>query len=229
MSKSDARQAIDDLHRSPVVANCSMNRERALRGPGGYERELRFDIVAHLQTQAVNRPARWIDLCCGTGKALIEAVEACAQMQCAAEFEGIDLVGLFPRGGSTPSLTLHLMSVEAWSPAATYDLITCVHGLHYIGDKLGLIAKAVAHLSTGGVFLANLDVANIKLVDGRQTSRWMAQRLREQGLEYDSRHHLVRCDGPRHIQWPWAFTFADDNAGPNYTGQRAVDSYYRPV
>ncbi|MFD9704111.1 class I SAM-dependent methyltransferase [Lentzea sp. NPDC059081] len=56
---------LDDetLWSSSVVANCAMNRERGL---ASYRRELGTDLAL--------RPGdRWVDLCCGSGKALAEA------------------------------------------------------------------------------------------------------------------------------------------------------------
>ncbi len=35
----------DELEDSPVVANCTMNRERDLRGSNGYEVEVGFDAL----------------------------------------------------------------------------------------------------------------------------------------------------------------------------------------
>lgn len=62
----------DELEDSPVVANCTMNRERDLRGSNGYEVELGFDPLEWLQGRwARQSTVRWLDLCCGCGKALI--------------------------------------------------------------------------------------------------------------------------------------------------------------
>jgi predicted TPR repeat methyltransferase len=54
-------------------------------------------------------------------------------------------------------------SVTAWRPERTFDLITCVHGLHYVGDKLGLITRATSWLAKDGLFVASLDVHNLKV------------------------------------------------------------------
>jgi hypothetical protein len=35
-----------------------------------------------------------------------------------------------------------------------YDLITCVHGLHYAGDKLAALARAASWLTPGGLISA---------------------------------------------------------------------------
>lgn len=66
----------DELERSAVVANCRMNRERVLVGSNGYDRELGFNPLEFLKEQSFTVGAvAWLDLCCGTGKALIQAAE----------------------------------------------------------------------------------------------------------------------------------------------------------
>ncbi len=58
------------LERSSVVANCSMNRERSLAGSNGYDVELGFQPLDFLRSiLAKNQQAKWLDLCCGTGRA----------------------------------------------------------------------------------------------------------------------------------------------------------------
>lgn len=37
---------------------------------------------------------------------------------------------------------------------------------------------------------------------------------------------IISCQGPRHIEWGLQYEGANDKAGPNYTGQEAVDAYY---
>jgi hypothetical protein len=107
--------------------------------------------------------------------------------------------------------------------------ITGFHGLHYIGDKLGLIARAASWLADEGRFVATLDLANLKLADGRAAGRKISSDLRRAGLGYDRRKRLVSFRGRDRIVLPYHFLGADDQAGPNYTGQPAVDSYYQPL
>lgn len=220
----------DALERSAVVANCCMNRERRLLGSNGYDREIGFDPLKSLKDQLGRQDrAAWLDLCCGTGKALIEAAERAQGEGLAARIEilGIDLVGMFDR--LPPALTC-LRFVEAslssWQPERNYDLITCVHGLHYIGDKLGLIARAASWLAASGRFVANLDLANLKFADGRAAGRRVAADLRRCGLSYDRKRRRLVCAGRRAADLPYRYLGADDRAGPNYTGQPAVHSYY---
>lgn len=60
-----------------MVANCAMNRDRQLAGVNSYARELGFDPLAFLSSrlggQGLHAGAGWLDLCCGAGRALIQA------------------------------------------------------------------------------------------------------------------------------------------------------------
>ncbi|WP_235995167.1 class I SAM-dependent methyltransferase [Nonomuraea montanisoli] len=205
------------LERSAVVANNRMNRERRLRG---YDRELGLDIAAFL----TSRPgARWLDLCCGTGLALFEAAHAVAGE---LEIVGVDLVDFFAGPSRPPRLRLTTASVTAWEPAGSFDLITSVHGLHYVGDKLGVIARAAGWLTADGLFVANFDARSIRRDNGAPAGARLTHALRAAGLDYDARTKRIRCAGRREAGLPFTFVGADDRAGPNYTGQPAVDSHY---
>ncbi len=59
-----------------------------------------------------------------------------------------------------------------------------------------------------------------------EARRIVAKELRQAGLEYDSRRKLVHCSHRVEAQLPFRYCGADDQAGPNYTRQPAVDSYY---
>src|SRR4051794_29698518 len=84
------------------------------------------------------------------------------------EILGIDLVEMFlPSRADLTCLRLVEASLRSWQPDHACDLITCVHGLHYVGDKLGLIARAASWLNTDGRFVANMDLGNLKLAEGR--------------------------------------------------------------
>jgi SAM-dependent methyltransferase len=220
-----------ELERSAIVANCRMNRERDLAGSNGYDRELGFNPLDVLRGRASGgRETAWLDLCCATGKALIQAAGVVHAERLDVEIVGVDLVGMFHR--PAPGLTclrLAEASLSAWRPERCFVLITCVHGLHYVGDKLGLIARAASWLAEGGLFVANLDLHNLKFVDGKSAGRRVAADLRRSGLEYDRRRRLVVCRGRRVIELPYRYLGADDGPGPNFTGQPAVDSYYEVV
>jgi SAM-dependent methyltransferase len=218
------------LERSGVVANCRMNRERTLTGGNGYTRELGFNPLEFVVKAAdAKEQVRWLDLCCGTGGALIEAARAIDDRNLTQRVEivGVDLVGLFaPIADQQLSLQLIEASLSTWTPDRPFDLITCVHGLHYIGDKLGLLARALSWLTEDGLFAANLSLKNIKLADSRDAARLVGAELRRQEVSYDQRRKRVTRSGRVELKLPFQFLGADDEPGPNYTGQAAVDSYY---
>jgi SAM-dependent methyltransferase len=218
------------LERSAVVANCRMNRERNLLGSNGYDRELGLNPLDFLKEKLrYTDHAAWLDLCCGTGNALIQAARIAHNegLDSRIEIMGVDLVGIFHQTDSSLSgPRLVEASLSGWHPERSFDLITCVHGLHYIGDKLGLIARAAGWLTEDGRFLANFDGNSIKLRDGRRAGRRLLAELRRNGLTYDGRRRRLTCQGKRLIRLPYRYLGADDRAGPNYTGQPAVDSYY---
>jgi len=206
---------LDDagLEGSSVVANNAMNRERQLAGVNSYARELGFNPVDFL----LDRPSArgWLDLCCGTGRALSQARAA---LPAGVALVGVDLVDYFdPAAGG---VELVCASVASWSPGRAFDLVTCVHGLHYVGDKLGLLARAAAWLTDDGLLVADLDLANLALPVA------VLPALRRAGLSYDARRRRVSLRGRRDISWPFRYVGADDRAGPNYTGQPAVCSHY---
>ncbi len=227
------RLSDEELARSGVVANSRMNRERGLVGANSYAKDLGFQplefLCQRLQTQD---RAAWLDLCCGSGKALVEAALEVDRRGLASRVSllGVDLVEMFvsaPREASC--LHLETAALPAGFPQGSFDLATCVHGLHYIGDKLGLIAKAVAALAPEGAFIAHIDPANLRSTDGLPVTRQPGAFFRRSGLEYDRRRRLLHCVGPQRPAFDWRYVGADDQAGPNATGQEAVDSYYEPV
>jgi SAM-dependent methyltransferase len=223
------------LERSAVVANCRMNRERNLLGSNGYDRELGINPLDFLHDRLSGRPrASWLDLCCGSGKALIEAARLAAAEDWGNRIAivGVDLVGMFDpidRGLRQP----HLIeaSLRTWSPGPgrVFDLITCVHGLHYIGDKLGLIRNIAAWLAEDGRFLGNLDLANLHVAGRKGGSRAILAELRRCGLSFHARRRRLAIEGRRVLDLPFRYLGADDQAGPNATGQPAVGSHYEPI
>jgi SAM-dependent methyltransferase len=225
----------DTLAGSAVVANSAMNRERALAGVNSYDRELGFNPVDALlplvSVTGAPDTVAWLDLCCGTGRALVEAA---ARLHAAGVGDrvlvhGVDLVDAFDPAPDVPWLRLTTASVAEWQPERRYDLITSVHGLHYVGDKLGLLAKAAGWLTDGGRLVADIDLDSVRLEDGRPAGRRLAAHLRDAGFNYDGRRRRIGRDDRGEVALPYEYLGADDKAGANYTGQPAVDSYYRRV
>lgn len=216
----------DELLASPVIANCRMNRERELTGGNSYSRDLDLNPVDFILTRLEDQESvRWLDLCCGRGRALIEAARQLTERNREIEIIGVDLVGRFDRC-DLPNLTLIEASIENWKPARYFDLITCVHGLHYVGDKIGTISRAVSWLTETGTFAAHLDAQNLKHADYRDFGRVVIRHLRESGLEFHTRRRIVKSIGRQDIRSRWGYIGADDEAGPNFTGQSSVNSWY---
>lgn len=224
-----APRLVDDttLHASSVVANCAMNRERQLTGVNSYARVLGFDPLELLLTGA-GSPVAWLDLCCGSGRALAQAAARLSRSGAGRRVSlvGVDLVDTFEPAPPDAGLSLVAAPVEHWMPHQVFDLITCVHGLHYVGDKLAVLARVLAWLAPTGRFVADVDLRSIRLADGRPAGRRLVTRLRAAGLDVDTRRHRISCTGPRSLDLPYRYLGADDRAGANYTGQPAVDSYY---
>jgi SAM-dependent methyltransferase len=227
---------LDDeaLHASAVVANNAMNRERQLAGVNSYTRELGFNPLDQL-TARLGRHGQdtvsigWLDLCCGTGRALLQAAEylAAAGVSDRVTLVGVDLVDFFdPTPPSGPAPQLVCASIMDWQPTRRYDLITCVHGLHYVGYKLRMLARAASWLTDTGRFVADLDPASVRLAHGQPAGQRLITALRHAGFSYDPRRHRITRTGPGDIELPYRYLGADDQAGPNYTGQPAVNSIY---
>ena len=219
------------LEASSVVANCDMNRVRQLAGVNSYARELGFNPVDVLMADVTGtgRAAAWLDLCCGSGRALIQAAETLQQAGLVERIAlvGVDLVDAFDPAPPGPELIC--ASVTDWTPTQAFDLITCLHGLHYVGDKLAVLNRAASWLTETGRLVADIDLASIRLQDGQPAGKRLAARLRTVGFSYDSRRHRISCIGPRTADLPYRYLGADDRAGANYTGQPAVNSYYSAV
>lgn len=222
----------DQLAGSWVVANRDMNRDRALSGRDGYTRVLGADIAGVLAArlaESPNRTVRWLDLCCGRGSALLEAVSLLRARGLAGRIQitGVDLVP-FSTAERAPEIRFVTASVATWQPDDRFDLITCVHGVHYVGDKLGLLARAASWLTDDGQFTANFDATSIRLPGGAPVGRRLTNALRATGFDYDGRARRITRRGPADLEFPFRYLGADDQAGPNYTGQPAVHSYYEP-
>ncbi|MER5221830.1 class I SAM-dependent methyltransferase [Streptomyces flaveus] len=222
MTTSHLVSAIE-LERSSVVANNAMNRERGLAGVNSYARELGFGPLEYLAERAA--APSWLDLCCGEGRALHQAASA---LPADAVLTGVDLVGPLVPVPTPPTLELVIASVSHWAPKRTYDLITCVHGLHYVGDQLGLLAGAASWLAPDGLLLAHFDPDSIRWADGSPAGRAAVTALRTVGFRYSARHHRLTLQGARSIRLPFRYLGADPAAGPNYTGQPSVTSHYDP-
>lgn len=223
MTKPATLVSPEELEGSAVVANNTMNRERGLTGVNSYARELGLDPLSRL----AGRPApSWLDLCSGEGRALREAASV---LPGDAVLTGVDLVGPLVPAPVPPTVREVVASVATWTPERTYDLITCVHGLHYVGDQLGLLARAASWLAPDGLLIAHFDPDSVRGPDGSPAGRTALTALRRAGFGYGSRNHRLTLRGGRATRLPFRYLGADPAAGPNWTGQPAVASHYAPA
>lgn len=89
------------------------------------------------------------------------------------------------------------------------------------------LTRTASWLTESGIFAASFDPAGIRYADGTPSGRTLTIALRKAGLIVDSRaRRLVRRGGQAGIALPFTYLGSDDTAGPNYTGQPAVHSYY---
>ena len=201
--------------------------------PGGansYEKDLGFAPLDFLKRRLANQHGvAWLDLCCGTGRAVIEAAETwCGSgLDGSVRLAGVDLVPMF---GSIRTgrdcMDLAAASVERWETTERFDLITCGHGLHYIGHKLGLIQKASGWLKDGGLMMMHVDYRNMRIRGRASSAGQIGKDLRRAGFRYVPWRHLLICNGRNRHPLLYRYLGADDRAGPNYTGQAAIESYY---
>lgn len=214
---------------SPIVANSNMNRKRNASGVNSYAQEIRFEPEQFLKNfiEEYGR-VKWLDLCCGQGNALLQSARYLEnqKLQNKASLTGIDLVNYFT---STPKhiycVHFEVSSLLNWTKIEKYDLITCIHGLHYVGDKLSTLKKYLAMLSPNGHFTANLDLKSIH-IENHNTSKFLQPIFEENHISYNSKTKMIECIGTKIIEFGVQYLGANDKAGPNYTGQEAVDSYY---
>jgi len=209
-----------------------MNRKRKATGINSYEKDIQFHPISFLERRIKQQNIRWLDLCCGEGNALIETARyfQAKKGNLPIELTGIDLVDYFgDRTELSQQLTLQVLNLSEWLPQKKYDLITCVHGLHYIGDKLGLILKAATALKPAGLFIGNLDLRNIKVTDHPNSSKLLKSYFDHQKINYKARTKLLKIEGSKTIESQFDYLGADDKAGPNYTRMEVVNSFYKLI
>lgn len=129
-----SRRLLDDgaLAASSVVADCAMNRERQLAGVNSYSRELGFNPLDWLRSRMVGHDrdgtttdVGWLDPCCGTGRALIQAADELKDDGLADRVGliGVDLVDSFDRPAPHGGVELISASVAVWRPRTSAPTI----------------------------------------------------------------------------------------------------------
>ena len=221
--------AEDKLIWSPIVVNSRMNRERNASGINSYEQEFKFKPEKWLEEKIrESGKASWLDLCCGQGNALVQTAEYFhkSKQQELIKLKGIDLVDTFPiLDKRLTCIEFETVSLVNWIPDQTYDLITCSHGLHYIGDKIKVIETSIQALHPQGWFVANLDLNNL-VIQGDDTKAYLKTVFKKFGVLYNSRTKLLKQNGGNQICFNLKYLGANDTYGPNYTGQDSVTSHY---
>ncbi len=223
----------NELLSSPIVANATMNRGRGLSGVNSYERELCFNVTDFLKARVkTGGEAVWYDACCGQGRAVIEAGRQWAMTEWGRQVQitGVDLVEMFwPKEARGVSLIAADVAVYTLEKPA--DLITCVHGLHYLGDKLGFLQHAYTMLAPGGMLTGHLDTNNLRLA-GNEASCWRLalRNARRKGAALELKNHrlcIERTDSM--LDFGLSYHGATVSEQPNYTGITVIDSWYARI
>jgi len=220
----------DELLSSPIVANVTMNRGRGLSGANSYERDLRFSLTKFLAERVRERgEAVWYDACYGQGRALVEAGKQFAEIGWGHRVQvvGVDLVEMFATERA-PGVTLIAADVAAFRLEQPADLITCVHGLHYLGDKLGFLQNTYAMLAPGGLFLGHLDTSNVRAFgSGLSLWRQAARHVGKTSVAPEFKSHVLRIARTEaSLNFGLTFQGATVSEQPNYTGITVIDSWY---
>ena len=101
-----------------------------------------------------------------------------------------------------------------------------MHGLHYIGDKLAVIQKCMGVLKKDGLFIANIDLDNIKNTNGDSLKKDLLKLFKTTRVDYNSKTKILSGRGNTTIDFKFKYLGANDKIGKNYTGQEVVDSHY---
>lgn len=159
---SEKRDLIYDSNKladSEIVADAFMNRNRGFVGVNSYSKDLKLSLppIISSQIEQKNRFS-WLDLCCGKCRVLVEA--ACFIKSNFGKFEeniaifGIDLIDDFAHiHDDLCFLSLKQGTIPDVLPKRSFDLITCIHGLHYLGDKLAVIS------GIGCIYASNFSIS----------------------------------------------------------------------
>ncbi len=238
--KRDLIYNSSELADSEIVANAFMNRNRGLAGVNSYSKDLKINIPSIMSVQIEQKKRFfWLDLCCGKGRALVDAANFIKNKL--GKFEekkiqnisifGIDLIDDFIHiPDELCFLSLKQGVIPDAIPKGSFDLITCVHGLHYLGDKLRVISSISGRLVKDGFFIGNIDHKNLKSENGK-TLRGILKIFSTFPHSYSSSTHIlkIQSNAGKKIDYKYKYKYlgSSEEEGPNYTRQNVIDSFYK--
>jgi hypothetical protein len=154
----------------------------------GYDKMLNTDPLAHEGT--------WLDLMCGRMTAIRQATRL------GKKTVGVDLLDhrkitekIEDKLHGNPTLVIG--DVERYAPNGKFGLITCVYGLNYLDNPLGLIERAYTWLEEGAMAAFNIPISQSPLgysfsrsAEPYKTIDPFVEQLLEQGheVEYASKN-----------------------------------------
>lgn len=217
----------NELVWSSTVVNNRMNRERNAIGVNSYFKEFKIDIFNYLNS-IDNNEASWLDLCCGNGNAIIQIAERVKNenLNKKIKLKGIDLIETFNKKYSEfDFVQFEVNSLLNIDTTEKFDLITCFHGLSYIGDKLKVIELINEKLKDKGYFIGNLDIDNLQFKD-YSINETIKILFKNKSINYNIRSKVIQFNKIKDLKFDINYLGADDKYGPNYSGQDSVKSYY---
>ena len=189
-----------------------------------------LDLLARVP---LDRPARVVDLGCGTGN--LTAI--LRQRFPAADVTGIDASAamLDQARAAAGSCRFEQADVATWQPAAPPDLIYSNAALHWVDDHAGLLPRLVGLLAPGGCLAVQMPAMHDAPLRALQytvaaNGPW-AERLRDVGsappiLDAGGYWDLLRPRvGALHI---WETTYLHPLQGEDAIGEWATGSSLRP-
>jgi hypothetical protein len=139
---------------------------------------------------------------------------------------GVDLIGQIAQ---VPNEYVVVGDVSTFNPGYAVDIITCVHGLHYVADKLAILCHFYSLLAPEGQIVANLDLMNI-IVDDQPIAKWTAftKLIAEPKPTATFKNHVLTLTKGSECSLTFGLRFvgASISTEPNYSGITVVNSCY---
>jgi SAM-dependent methyltransferase len=145
------------------VAQGCMNRFRPLEGTNSYRGELGVNPL-----DCIPAGGYWLDIGCGAAVAVRQAARRRPDIHVVA----VDLLPAL-QDGKPPPRNLRLVQADAacLPLRSRFHLITAVHVLHFLDDKLGCLEQWANFLQPGGRLLANADPDDIAIGETWESAR----------------------------------------------------------